>query len=220
MKISYLLNPEQVATTPPATPAPESLAALRTPHRQHLREIPLNTVDTEERFHLSRDERHTILVLREANYTYGEIVEHFKRRGYANITYRQVEYTCQQNRPTPKKRSGRPSILTVEQVDQIEEFIRASRDGRRMSYGKIIEYFTFDVKESALRRALKARGYSRCVALRKPPITEATRQLRLAFAQAHLHWTIDEWGVILWTDETWVTSGRHRKIWVTRKAGE
>ena len=36
----------------------------------------------------------------------------------------------------------------------------------------------------------------------------------------HVNWTIEQWNRILWTDETWVTSGFHTRIWVTRKAGE
>jgi len=35
-----------------------------------------------------------------------------------------------------------------------------------------------------------------------------------------VNWTREQWNKILWTDETWVTSKYHRRIYVTRKAGE
>ncbi|OJD20315.1 hypothetical protein ACJ73_08350, partial [Blastomyces percursus] len=57
----------------------------------------------------------------------------------AKITHRQVQYACQQEHPTPKKRPGRPVKLTEEQVNEIIEFITASRENRRACYGKIIE---------------------------------------------------------------------------------
>jgi hypothetical protein len=54
----------------------------------------------------------------------------------------------------------------------------------------------------------------------KAPITEANRKIRLAWAEEHVKWTMDQWYRILWTDETWITGGRHTRTWVTRRAGE
>jgi hypothetical protein len=71
-----------------------------------------------------------------------------------------------------------------------------------------------------VRYARRKRGYSRRVALRKPLISETNRLARLAWAQEHIHWTETQWDRVLWTDETWVNPGRHRKTWVTRKTGE
>ncbi|KAG0158920.1 hypothetical protein PDIDSM_6440 [Penicillium digitatum] len=43
---------------------------------------------------------------------------------------------------------------------------------------------------------------------------------RLTWARAHVNWTRDDWCRIIWTDETWVTPGYHRKVRVTRRADE
>ena len=67
------------------------------------------------------------------------------------------------------------------------------------------------IGEYAIRSALRRAGYKRYVALRKPPISEKNRQLRLEFALEHLNWTDEQWDAILWSDETWVTPGSHRK---------
>lgn len=75
------------------------------------------------------------------------------------------------------------------------------------------------VSSEALARALRKRGYSR-KALRNPPLSEENRRVRLIWALEHINWTPDQWNRILWTDETWVTSGFHKRIWVTYKAEE
>jgi hypothetical protein len=54
----------------------------------------------------------------------------------------------------------------------------------------------------------------------KPPISEANRVARLQWALEHVNLTDEQWEKILWTDETWVTGGRHTRVWVTRKDGE
>ena len=72
----------------------------------------------------------------------------------------------------------------------------------------------------AVRTALRRSGYRRYAALRKPPIIENNRIKRLQFSRAHINWTKEEWYSILWSDETWVTAGRHRKTYVTRRQDE
>ncbi|KAH6132891.1 hypothetical protein HBI64_076230 [Parastagonospora nodorum] len=91
-----------------------------------------------------------------------------------------------------------------------------------MSYLALSNYFypRWGVSEYAIRYALRSAGYSRRIALAKPPLSEANRRARLAWAQAHVGWTLEQWNHILWSDETWVTRGRHRRVWVTRLPGE
>lgn len=56
--------------------------------------------------------------------------------------------------------------------------------------------------------------------MRKPPISRKNRTLRVAFAHEHKHWTFEQWATILWSDETWVKDGRHRKTRVMRRPKE
>src|SRR5437588_681896 len=56
--------------------------------------------------------------------------------------------------------------------------------------------------------------------MRKPPITERNRIIRLQWAEEHVGWTGEQWNSILWTDEIWITGGWHTRTWVTRRAGE
>jgi hypothetical protein len=45
-------------------------------------------------------------------------------------------------------------------------------------------------------------------------------KVRLRWAEEHVNWKPWQWWRILWSDETWITGGRHRRRWVTRKVGE
>ena len=80
-------------------------------------------------------------------------------------------------------------------------------------------FASWNISEGIITHALALRGYGRHIALGKPGLSEASKRKRLAFAVEHLDWTIEQWFSILWSDETWV-NGFHRRIWVTRKAGE
>lgn len=100
-------------------------------------------------------------------------------------------------------------------------FVRSSRQTRRMSYLALAHHFEhWHVGEKAIRTALKSAGYERRVALAKPPLTPEIKARRMAFAEACKDWTLEQWSTILWSDETWVTGGRHKKILVTRMIGE
>lgn len=165
---------------------------------------------------LSRDQRVQCHTLRSIGWTYADIAAHLQ------ITSRQVQTACAQDHPTPKKRPGRNRILTESQINELETFICLSRTNRLMSYLQLSigPFAHFGVGQFAIRRALRSRGYRRCVARAKPPLSEQNKAIRLRWAQEHVSWTITQWSKILWTDETWVTGGRHRKQWVTRRPSE
>jgi transposase len=164
--------------------------------------------------HLSRDQRRDIQLLRSLEWSYKDIHKRFP-----TFSIRQIEYACLQT-PTPKKRQGRPPIMSQAQVEELVEFVCASQYNRRMSYQKLAEVIGFGVKKGAIRTALEKEGFHRRLARRKPPISETNRKIRLAWAQAHINWTTEMWFQILWSDETWITGGRHTRTWVTRRPGE
>jgi len=89
-----------------------------------------------------------------------------------------------------------------------------------MSFVQLAEVMDFGVKKQVIRTALLREGFHRRPAMRKPLITETNRLHRLAWAREHVQWTIEQWYQILWTDETWITGGRHTRSWVTRRPGE
>ena len=164
--------------------------------------------------HLSRDERRDVQLLRSLAWTYEDIQQKFPKK-----TLRQIQYACSVP-ATPKKRQGRPSKLSQAQIEELVDFVCASVQNRRMSYIALAEAMDFSVKKGAIRAALEKEGFHRRLARRKPPISETNRKIRLAWAQAHVTWTQEMWNQILWSDETWITGGRHTRTWVTRRPGE
>ncbi|KAI0993403.1 hypothetical protein K3495_g14781 [Podosphaera aphanis] len=109
------------------------------------------------------------------------------------ISRNQVRYTLCTPYIEPKKAAGRPPTLTTSDVVRIGAFITSSFEGRRMSWFELAygPFRDFRVKRK-----------------------------RREWVEAHKDWTVEEWMAILWTDETWVTDGQHKRDWVTRKIGE
>jgi hypothetical protein len=167
--------------------------------------------------YLSRDQRLQIQTLRSIGWTYQQISDHYRW-----CTPRQVQLASSINHPTPKKRNGRPSTLSRDQVQELVVFVCSTRTNRLLSYQQLAigPFSHWGVSEYAIRNALRKEGFKRYVARAKPPLSDKNKADRLQWALQHVSWSREQWELILWTDETWVTGGRHRKQWVTRRPGE
>jgi hypothetical protein len=77
-----------------------------------------------------------------------------------------------------------------------------------------------NITEWSISSALIRAGFRRRIARAKPPISKKNRCLRLAWAHEHLSWSREQWYTILWTNETWVKGGRHKRIYITCRLGE
>jgi transposase len=162
----------------------------------------------------TRDQRRDVHALRRAGNTHRQISE------ATGLSINQVQYALSKP-PTPSKRSGRPRKLTEAQVEELIEFVTASKYGRRLAWRKIpLALGWEDVGYYAIRSTLRSNGFKRYAAWRKPPISEVNRIKRLNWALEHENWTLDQWACILWSDESWVSPGRHTRTWVTRRQGE
>jgi transposase len=162
---------------------------------------------------LSRDQRIKIHTLQSHSHkTYSEIAQDVE------CSLNQVKYAITHRLTPQKHRCGRYLLLSEAEISDLIDFVCISRQNRRMTW---LELSTiWNCSEKAISNALKSEGFSRRIARKKPPISEANRIKRLAWAKEHLDWTTEQWGTILWTDETWVTGGRHTRTWVTRRKGE
>ena len=125
---------------------------------------------------LTRDQRRDISLLSSIGWSPMQIRNHLPFRP----TIRQITYTLKEStRATPKKKSGRPPILAQAQVEELVEFVCASKQNRRMSFTQLAEALDFGVKKDTIRSTLLGEGFYRRLAMRKPPISEKNRQLRL-----------------------------------------
>ncbi len=136
------------------------------------------------------------------------------------LTSRQVHYALD-TPATPKKSTGRPPVLNTDQRAHLVAFICESKKNRRMNYKELAkEFWYWDAGHKAIKTALDREGFHLRWAMRKPPISEKNRKLRVAFAKEHRKWTFEQWARFLWSDETWVVDGRNRKTRVLRRPGE
>ncbi|KAI0995682.1 hypothetical protein K3495_g12497 [Podosphaera aphanis] len=119
----------------------------------------------------------------------------------------------------PKKSSDRSLVLSSEQVDEIEAFVVSSPEHRQLTCFELAyaHFSHFGVSEKVIQGAISRRGYARRIAASKPPLSAENKKKRLEFATQHLHWNTEGRMRVLWIDETWVTGGRHSRIWITRK---
>ena len=169
------LSINEIPETPPEIPETLTEIPETLPHTpiQEYREYNAWT---------SRDRRQKILLMTDLGYSQHTIAS------YLNTFRHVVQYTQKTQRATPKKPKGRPPKLTEDQVDEILEFISTSKQNRRMPYYRVVDVLNLDISRECLSNALNRRGYQHCIALRKPPVSEATRLKRIQFACDHVNW--------------------------------
>ncbi|KAM7202257.1 hypothetical protein V8F33_002974 [Rhypophila sp. PSN 637] len=77
--------------------------------------------------------------------------------------------------PAPKKRCGRPRLLSTEQEEELVEFVCASKANRRMSFLELsLALFNAVFSIWAVKHALYRLGFRRRIARLKPPLSERT----------------------------------------------
>jgi transposase len=125
-------------------------------------------MDTTSAGDATRDERLQVQTLRRAGLSYSQIQEQL------NLTPYQIAYAV--NHPTtPKKRKGRPSMLSQEEIDHIIHWVYATPRNRRTAWAKIPVVLELNISFYTIRTALRNAGFARRVARRKPPISETNR---------------------------------------------
>lgn len=78
------------------------------------------------------------------------------------------------------------------------------------------------VSRDTVRRRLDEAGLHSRVAKKKPLLSAKNMKLRLQWAKARLHWTADDWGRVVWSDESKFTlfSNCKRRLYVRRRPTE
>jgi hypothetical protein len=145
---------------------------------------------------LTRDQKRDCQLLHSIGWSYSQI------RVYKGFTVRQIQRACTAIQVIPKKRSGRPPLLTQAQIEELTEFVCASSRNRRMSFYKLADVLNWGVKKDAICTALIQEGFHCRLAMRKPLISPKNKQIRWDWALEHVNWTMAQWYEILWTDET------------------
>lgn len=122
----------------------------------------------------------------------------------------------------PKKRPGRPKILTDRNRRGLRRLVSSSR--RRSLENICLEMRATigrPVSASTTRRELHDMDFHGRAAAHKPFISRTNSHLRLAWAREHQNWTVEQWKSVLWSDESRYTLFQSDgRVWVWRMPGE
>ncbi len=119
-------------------------------------------------------------------------------------------------------RSGRKPLLSKNDTNYLA---LCSVRNRRKTVRQLTTEFNAGrdkpVSRRTVLRALAKAGLNGRIAARKPLLRKANIKKRLQWAKAHVHWTLEQWYRVLWTDESKVELfGSKRQVFVRRRKGE
>lgn len=79
------------------------------------------------------------------------------------------------------------------------------------TYKEVIVACQVTCKKSTIKKILKAHGIKNWKCKRRHFLTQKNANKRLAWALAHRGWSVEEWGMIMWSDECSVERGRGKR---------
>ncbi|KAJ2898738.1 hypothetical protein MKZ38_003691 [Zalerion maritima] len=126
--------------------------------------------------HSTRDQRIQVEILMRAGHNFARIME------LTGLTYNQVRYVSNAVRNgdlEPRPRTGRPRMLSEEQVKQLVEFVNASEENKNMAYKRIPEAMGWDCTHHAIRHALRRAGMGKAVRQKQEQDQKQQQQQRL-----------------------------------------
>ncbi|MBW0588902.1 hypothetical protein O181_128617 [Austropuccinia psidii MF-1] len=118
---------------------------------------------------------------------------------------------------TTQKKTGQPTKLNDRDWRQLSRIITRCQ---RLTVAQVASLMTSLVSTLTIQREINKLGKHSRIAPRKPYLRPQDFQRRLAFAQAHRHWTINEWAKVIWTDESAFELGKRVdqvRVWRTAK---
>lgn len=168
----------------------------------------------------STEQRHRIIVLHEEGYSFTEIAKRVKC--HRTTVSRVIEKYQKTGSVVDRQRPGRPRKSTVRQDRAL---LRISKADRRLTSTRLTRIWreTCDTKvcTSTVRRRLLANGLRGCTARRKPLLTDDHRKRRLAWAKKYAKWTAEQWGKVIFSDESnFYLTGNQCNKYVRRFPGE
>jgi hypothetical protein len=128
-----------------------------------------------------------------------------------------------EHRPdAPKSRGGRPKLLSDNDIRHARRLITSGAADTATQVTKILGDITNKpIHPQTTRNALKSTGL-KAVHKKKVPAL-ATRHVRgrMHFTESHRYWTLEDWKLVTWSDETKINRfGSDGLHWVWKNPGE
>jgi len=168
----------------------------------------------------TRDERLRVISLREnARWAWRQIGRELRinPRTASRIYHRYNQYSTLSNR----KRTGRPPTFDDEEKARLVAFITRDSRTRRLSWEAICIEMDYACDPKTVRNVMISLGYHKRVPRAKFNVKSDNKPKRVAWCQARLHWTREEWKRVIWTDESsFSMAGVGHRPWGIQKADE
>ena len=119
-------------------------------------------------------------------------------------------------------KGGRPKLLDERKVRMMVRQITSGQLDTAVDVAKRVKQVEdTEISADTVRRALKKAGMKAAVKQKKPFLRPQHIRARLAFAQRHKYWTVDDWKRVIWSDETKINRfGPDGRKWFWKKPGE
>ncbi len=117
-------------------------------------------------------------------------------------------------------RSGWPRKLTGRDVRRLVRAVTSSKDGRKASYLRLAKELGIQASEATIWQVLRKTGFRRCGPYPKSLISWINRRKRLKRVREHLHWEIEGWMRVIFSDESTFETGKSAWELVTRTPWE
>ncbi|KAH6947895.1 hypothetical protein HPB50_022069 [Hyalomma asiaticum] len=119
-------------------------------------------------------------------------------------------------RPLSKRRQS-GAIATTDDEDAL--IVAAAVRNPFLHAPAIREDLDLDVSDTTVRCRLRTAGLSSHVAAQKPLLTAANKDARRRFAELHESWTAEEWGQVIFSDESTFSTRQDQRLRVSRLPG-
>jgi len=117
---------------------------------------------------------------------------------------------------------GRPTKLSSANVRHAIHLISTQKAETAVEVTKTLSnIINQPLHPSTTRRYLKKAGMKAVVKSKHPLLSTKHRKARLDFAYAHKDWTLEDWKLVIWSDETKINRlGSDGRKWAWKRAGE
>jgi transposase len=161
-------------------------------------------------------EQGAIRLIRRQGKSYGQIK---KETGLERSTIQRI-VNAQASKRARKGKATKKKLISATDLKRVLHFVSLSWTNRCMPYARLVKECRINASTTTLRRALKAAGYRRCIACRRPFISEEQAVKRVAFCLKYRWWSVKSWKRVLWSDEATFKTGKRGRIYVTCRPEE
>jgi Transposase len=103
----------------------------------------------------------------------------------------------------PKSLGGRPPKLSPANIHYATHLVeRGKVENAVQATNALKNVINQPLSSQTVRRELKKAGMRAVVKKKRPFLSKKHKKARMDFATKHLHWTVEDWKQVVWSDET------------------